>query len=926
MILHGRSKVLEVFLWVLAALAASSARSANYGPETGLDGYEHRNPPDYSQFFKKENDAGTAASGKVATLHKPYTAYDAAFQEYLKIPAIPASYYEEPNEQQASSDTEALAPAPKRKQRIDPYEEIKQSVAAALHYNSASAASENKPQKAVSGEAVPPGPHYVSHKLPYYQYSDEDEAQSKDQGKTAAPPTKSKNKSKKKKVKASASTYQPYGIPYGHEPYVPEGQAEQTKMEPVTFYGSKNVDYNTGKSSSTVAQRPSASAYQETVKLPSTTANPYLQYQFPPAVNYEALQSKYLQSIATTPAPVKNIESGNLNEQPQAEIVPASSDNAPESTKNKNCRKIDGPENAENMNCFVCEDAVNKAKYTQCSYASSEEPVNQYAGSSIRYALPVQAPENFRIKRSPKKGRYSEDPYFDVAERNRKYFDELEKEQEAEESERQKEFHYTPFDADEYESYSENESAELLKQPGACKKVERDGSTCTVCKDPKTGGNFEQCSYTSAPKEKKYAYVAEKKFDSEDDAPEETKVVTKESSDPEEEQKAAPSIPVIQTVAAPDSFTSATKSKIVNDPFPELTAAGTTIDASSEDKDEGDTDDDTEDDDESGESETKKKEKQVADDYYYPSYGYGYGDLKKNKKLVDDDPYDVPEHFAASISKEKTADDESADDGFDEYHYKLFPELSNEADESRNDEQTSAGGQKQDVEEVLAEFAKKDRTNCKKAQKNGMTCFLCVDHNNVQHEECMYIAESKPKPTHIAYHEVQRLKDPQGRLPIVAAGDHHEETRQVEVKQPADALTLPSENSKRKKFFKKAGNSLSSAAPNAELTAAASDVVYKTVVPYEREKTSYVKETIKDSKAEGSAPDSERLEDESTKENNKEVQEPESPKEIEVGDEEGAYSHETEPVYSKLYGTVLPKYMVEKTDYEKDFDAASGFA
>lgn len=87
----------------------------------------------------------------------------------------------------------------------------------------------------------------------------------------------------------------------------------------------------------------------------------------------------------------------------------------------------------------------------------------------------------------------------------------------------------------------------------------------------------------------------------------------------------------------------------------------------------------------------------------------------------------------------------------------------------------------------------------------------------------------------------------------------------------------------------------------------------------------YVKETIKDSRGAGSAPDSERVEDESTKQN-KETEEPESPKEIEVGDEEGAYSHETEPVYSKLYGTVLPKYMVEKTDYEKDFDAASGFA
>lgn len=73
--------------------------------------------------------------------------------------------------------------------------------------------------------------------------------------------------------------------------------------------------------------------------------------------------------------------------------------------------------------------------------------------------------------------------------------------------------------------------------------------------------------------------------------------------------------------------------------------------------------------------------------------------------------------------------------------------------------------------------------------------------------------------------------------------------------------------------------------------------------------------------ASGSAPDSERLED-SRKKNS---DEPEAPKEIDVGDEEGAYSHETKPVYSKLFGTTLPKYMVEKTEFEKEFDAVSGF-
>ncbi|KAH1003495.1 hypothetical protein HUJ04_003414 [Dendroctonus ponderosae] len=988
MLLHRRSIVLEVCLVLIVAQAASSA-DYDYKPtkKDHYSGYsDKQKEPDYIKLFEESQPSASNNDEKKSNYYGFVN--PAEFEAFFSSPL--QGFGEQSGKESKSPQSFAASP----KAEADPFEGFDEddkeeaSEDNPLHKDYF---EENKKARKAEEDDVNPGPYYDSHQIPVPDvYGNEERAQSKDDVETIPPPLKGKHK--KKKVKASSSAPD-YEIFHGYGTYEPltksEGQAEQSKLDPLTYYGIKNIDYNTGKSSSSVSQHPAAS-YVASRKVPTSTLSPYEQYGFEPAAsNYEALQSKYFESVATTRSPLKNSESAHLNGEDQDGGTASS--NKAESTQNKDCRKIEGPENADGMNCFVCENAVNKAKYTQCSYTSSEQPVNQYAGSSIRYSTPVKAPASFlRNKRSSEKDSYKDDPYYIVSERNRKYFEDYEKDHEAAQSEREKDYNYEPFGPEEYESYSESQSSELLKQPGACTKVDRDGMTCTVCKDPKTGGNFEQCSYTSAPKGQTYAYVAEKKYDSDnDDNPEESKVVTKANEGGEEEseedpQKGSSSAPVPQSAEAPEEkFSSATKSKIEKDatpelavaaseissqivkspipelavaasatksqirpspdksiagsaaksatgPIPELTAAGTTIDATGGAETEED-DDESSSEEESDDAETKKKEKQAEEDLYGPSY-FNYGELKKDKKLVDDDPYDVPEHFAESINKEKASD--SDDYNFDEYHYKLFPELNNENAESRTEEQvTEPSEQKQhDVEEVLAEFAKKDRSNCKKAEKNGMTCFLCVDQNKVQHEECMYIAESKPKPTHIAYHEVQRLKDPKGEHQPFALdeSENEEESKKVETiastpQSVADLLQpQASETSKRKKFFKKVITN-PQALSNVELTAAASGIQESVVVPFEKEKKKYVKQTIKDSRASGSAPDSERLQEEEGAKK-QDAEEPEAPKEIDVDDEEGAYSHETKPVFSKLYGTTLPRYMVEKTEFEKDFDAASGFA
>ncbi|KAK9885915.1 hypothetical protein WA026_013791 [Henosepilachna vigintioctopunctata] len=72
-------------------------------------------------------------------------------------------------------------------------------------------------------------------------------------------------------------------------------------------------------------------------------------------------------------------------------------------------------------------------------------------------------------------------------------------------------------------------------------------------------------------------------------------------------------------------------------------------------------------------------------------------------------------------------------------------------------------------------------------------------------------------------------------------------------------------------------------------------------------------------KASASAPDSQRHEEEDDEPKLK------TPTEFQTTDEGGAYSAETKPVYSKVLGMSLPQYMLEKSEFEKEFDASSKY-
>ncbi|XP_067209090.1 dentin sialophosphoprotein [Linepithema humile] len=59
-------------------------------------------------------------------------------------------------------------------------------------------------------------------------------------------------------------------------------------------------------------------------------------------------------------------------------------------------------------------------------------------------------------------------------------------------------------------SVSEHQSENINEEH--CKKVQKDSMTCTICKDPKTGNDFEQCSYSYHPSDKLFSYSKSSSF------------------------------------------------------------------------------------------------------------------------------------------------------------------------------------------------------------------------------------------------------------------------------------------------------------------------------------------------------------------------------------------------------------------------------
>lgn len=379
---------------------------------------------------------------------------------------------------------------------------------------------------------------------------------------------------------------------------------------------------------------------------------------------------------------------------------------------------------------------------------------------------------------------------------------------------------------------SEKQAAEIKQNPGNCKEVKKDGMTCMTCKDPKTGGNYESCSYVAEPKNNQYAYSKEKKFDSND-----------EPDEPESEQKPE----------QPKRSAKYEKGDKEDSPkYEKLTGESS--------KPYSNYKEDDKDDDDSGE---KYK-------------GYYIHSSKPS-----------PSEALRASSESENPDDETESVNQPYNYKKALPGFYTENEP------------KKDVEHVLAEFKKKDRSSCKKVQKNGMTCFQCIDKSGLKNEECMYVSESAPKASHLAYQEVKEFTSKPATLNNEGAASHTITTSAPLPKSAAYVVENSTYGKKLKR--KKAPQTLASSATKPIVS-----VVPAVQIPVLQSSARRVKRSV-ESEAD-------------TKANIKDETNIPAPEEFSGDSSKGAFWAETQPRYSAALGVTLPEYMLSRSEHEVSFD------
>lgn len=412
-----------------------------------------------------------------------------------------------------------------------------------------------------------------------------------------------------------------------------------------------------------------------------------------------------------------------------------------------------------------------------------------------------------------------------------------------EEKDPNKEYEYpysydSGYDHKEYErikELSEKQAAEIKQNPENCKEVKKDDMTCMVCKDAKTGGNYESCSYVAEPKNNKYAYSKERKFDSND-----------EPDEPEGDDKAEAPKKAAKYQNPKDEVQQFAKSESSEEakPYSSYKQA---------DKDEGD---------DSGEK--------------YKAY---YVHTSKP----------TPSEALRAASDESS--EEKSDSVSKPYNYKkALPGFYTDNEP------------KKDVEHVLAEFKKKDRSSCKKVQKNGMTCFQCVDKNGLKHEECMFVSESAPKRSHLAYQEVKEFTSKPATVDEVNEGAESKTvtTSAPPAPQKSAAYVVANNNYGRKLKRKKAPQAAAAATnPIASAVPAVS-------APLQQKASHKAKRSV-ESEAESKA----EIVDETNIA---------APDEFAGDSSKGAFWAETMPRYSAALGVTLPEFMLSRSEHEASFD------
>lgn len=237
---------------------------------------------------------------------------------------------------------------------------------------------------------------------------------------------------------------------------------------------------------------------------------------------------------------------------------------------------------------------------------------------------------------------------------------------------------------------SEQQAKQVQKNEAHCKATKKSDMLCQVCFNPKTGAKSESCSYAPQPHSKKYAFSKENNYSSKDgDSSEEEddgeEYEEEEQEDQNNEDESRPEIHTNPPLRKRNQSRMARGPRIKRGNGWEESKNFSTMERHS-----------------TGES----KKIETYDDFFgslslFPEY----------------------QKYQAENVKEEEDDGEK---------YEFMPRARN----------LKAVAEDVDGEKALAEFRKRDWSDCKKARKGELTCYVCEDKHGVRHEDCMFLSSS----------------------------------------------------------------------------------------------------------------------------------------------------------------------------------------
>ncbi|XP_047109617.1 uncharacterized protein LOC124778694 [Schistocerca piceifrons] len=550
------------------------------------------------------------------------------------------------------------------------------------------------------------------------------------------------------------------------------------------------------------------------------------------------------------------------------------------------------------MTCFVCEDPATGGNYEECSYGAEPKQEAYFVGSS----------RSFKAKPTETSLRYRRDldPELAAMETEARVYRQAPSDYEREldaflKSDTSSGYAFRPSSS----GYGPSERLSAAADNANCQKVVKDSMTCQVCKDPKTGGSSEQCSYSTKPESNNYFVEKQSSYSSGSKQPTRSTSSSYDSRGGASERRDAklPGKDLTQAASADQPSSGLNLPEVKGlDPFLYGQAESYDPQASSD---------------------TSSRYKT---DYYapYKSYEEYFRHL-------------FPDLGAAGSAAQPSASQASGDYSKSGSRPEFYSAPSTGA-------AVAAVADRKDLDAVLGEFTRKDRSACKKVQRDKMTCYQCADATGTQHEECMFVAASEPKSKHLAYHEHKQFKlPPPPGVPVAAAGkdstgaasavdqqtDSGRSNDTTTASPTSETPTTSTEaaaaaKSKRKTFFKKASSS---------------SVVAKPTVAAEPTKARKVRITRRSSKStlttltttrqtltapsaladDAVAAGSERRE--AVAEAGEASAEP-PPPELSEADRspDGLYSSETRLVFDPVLKVTLPRYMLTRTEHEDVFD------